>query len=59
MKEPKLHPMVSVTNIDKDEIPEVSNKFLMRGGYDRDGKSNTKNKDQRDKNSSDREKRYF
>lgn len=50
--------MVSVTNIDKDEIPEVSNKFLMRGGSDRDGKSNTKNKDQRDKNSADREKRY-
>lgn len=52
--------MVTVTKIDKDEIPEVSNKYLMRG--DRDEKKDQKNRERRDKNSAegerDRERRY-
>lgn len=39
-----LNPLVTVTKIDPSEIPEVSNKFLMRG--DRDRKDSDKNGDQ-------------
>ncbi|XP_063704107.1 peptidyl-prolyl cis-trans isomerase G [Culicoides brevitarsis] len=53
LKDTKLHPMVSVTKIDKDEIPEVSNKFLMRG--ERDEKDDKK---RRDRGSQDRDRRF-
>lgn len=48
--------MVTVTKIDKDEIPEVSNKYLMRG--ERDETKDQKNRERRDKNSADRDRRY-
>lgn len=41
VKEDELHPLVSVTKINPDEIPDIpSNKFLMRG----DGKTSDKDK---------------
>lgn len=52
LKDSQVHPMVSVTKIDKDEIPEVSNKFLMRGGRD-----DTKEQKKREKTSADRDRR--
>lgn len=44
-----LNPLVSVTKIDPSEIPEVSNKFLMRGDRRRENKDFDKNDDQREK----------
>lgn len=40
------HPMVTITKIDPDEIPDVSNKFLMR---DDARKSSERDRDRRDK----------
>lgn len=40
-----LNPMVTITKIDPSEIPEVSNKFLMRGDREREHKEADKNGD--------------
>lgn len=48
------HPMVTITKIDPDEIPDVSNKFLMR---DDARKSSDRDRDRRDKDGKGREGR--
>lgn len=42
-----LNPLVSVTKIDPEEIPEVSHKFLMRGDHRRENKDIDKDDSQR------------
>ncbi|XP_065170471.1 peptidyl-prolyl cis-trans isomerase G isoform X1 [Atheta coriaria] len=53
VKEDELHPLVSVTNINPEDIPDVpTNKFLMRGDRknndDRDGRKSYKKRDNRE-----------
>lgn len=43
VKEEELHPLVTVSNINPEDIPDVPiNKFLMRGVSSRDKKDNRK-----------------
>lgn len=56
LKDSKAHPMVTVTKIDKDEIPEVSNKFLLRG--DRETEKDHKNRERKNSDG-DKDRRYF
>lgn len=59
-----VHPMVKITKIDPKDIPEVSNKFLMRGGSGNetakdDKEGNVKDKDKerdRRRDNKDRDK---
>lgn len=47
--EPIGHPMVSLSNIDPKDIPEVSNKFLMRDSRKSDDKEEaSKDKDEKE-----------
>lgn len=54
MKEDELHPLVSISNINPDDIPDVpTNKFLMRGGTDR------KENNREERNNRDRRRERF
>ena len=66
INEDEMHPLVQITKINPDDIPEVSNKFLMRqnrnsasrndNGKERDDKNVDKRKDRDRRDSGNKNK---
>jgi len=54
INEDEVHPLVQITKIDPDDIPEVSNKFLMR--QNRNSASRNDKSKERDDKSTDKRK---